>query len=124
MNELPTNRQFFGDAEYDFRLTPDLVLELERKTASGIGGLSRRFFAGDFSYRELTEVIRLGLIGGGTDPEDASALVTTYSARMSVTDLYAVTLPIIENLMFGARSDQPAVPDEQMKSISQDGAER
>lgn len=101
MNELTTHRQFFGDAEYDFRLTPDLVLELERKTASGIGGLSRRFYASDFRFSELTEVIRLGLIGGGMDSEEADALVKTYAARMSVTELYGKALPIIDVLMFG-----------------------
>lgn len=95
------HRQFFGDAERDLRLSPDLVLELERKTGSGIGGLSRRFFAGDFSFTELTEVIRLGLIGGGTEPEEAAALVKTYGERMPITGLYAVALPVIEALMFG-----------------------
>ncbi len=101
MNELPVHRQFFGDAEYDFRLTPDLVLELERKTGAGIGGLSRRFFAGDFALSELTEVIRLGLIGGGTDPADASQLLKIYTSRMAVTELYGVALPVVEALMFG-----------------------
>ncbi|KQM35096.1 hypothetical protein ASF03_02280 [Rhizobium sp. Leaf68] len=118
MNELPVHRQFFGDEERAFRLAPDLVLELERKVGTGIGALSRRFFAGDFRFIELTEVIRLGLIGGGTDAEEADAFVKTYAARMPVTDLYAVALPVIENLMFGP---QPAAPDEKMKSISQDG---
>ncbi|WP_440408687.1 gene transfer agent family protein [Neorhizobium petrolearium] len=99
MNE---HRSFFGDAERAFLLTPDLILELERKTGAGIGGLSRRFFAGEFSYRELTEVIRLGLIGGGTDPEEAAALVTTYAARMAVTELYGHALPVVELTMFGS----------------------
>lgn len=101
MNELPVHRQFFGDAECNFRLTPDLVLELERKTASGIGALSRRFYAMDFRLIELTEVIRLGLIGGGMDPEEADALVKAYTPRMSMTDLYGKALPIIDILMFG-----------------------
>ncbi|CDZ51358.1 gene transfer agent family protein [Neorhizobium galegae] len=97
---MPEHRQFFGDSEKAFTLTPDLVLELERKTGAGIGGLSRRFFAGDFRFNELTEVIRLGLIGGGTDPEEADALVTAYLPRMAVTELYAVALPVLEALMF------------------------
>ncbi|MEW4400532.1 gene transfer agent family protein [Agrobacterium tumefaciens] len=101
MSELPLHRQFFGDQERSFHLAPDLVLELERKVGAGIGGLSRRFFAGDFRFIELTEVIRLGLIGGGTEPSDAAQLVTTYSARMSITALYAVALPVVEALMFG-----------------------
>lgn len=98
MNEV---RKFFGDAERVMKLTPALVLELERKTGTGIGGMSRRFFGGEFRFSELCEVIRLGLIGGGTEPEEAAALVATYSATMPAMDLYAVALPIIETLMFG-----------------------
>lgn len=101
MNEREPIRQFFGDREHDFLLSPDLVTELERVCQTGIGSLSRRFFSGDFSFRELTEVIRLGLIGGNCDPKDAAELVTVYSARLSVTQLYATALPVIENLMFG-----------------------
>ncbi len=40
---------FFGDAEYQFKLTPALVLELERKTGAGIGTLCSRVFAKQFA---------------------------------------------------------------------------
>lgn len=101
MSEREPVRQFFGDAERDFRLSAHLLLELERVCHVGIGGLSRRFFAGEFSFTELAEIIRLGLIGGGTEPEEAAALVKTYGDQMPVTGLYAVALPVIESLMFG-----------------------
>jgi hypothetical protein len=101
MNNVPVHVAFFGDADRMFALPIDFVLELERKTGTGIGGLSRRFFAGDFRFSELMEVLRLGLIGGGTEPEEADLLVKTYAARMPVTDLYSASLPILENLMFG-----------------------
>ena len=70
---------FFGDGEKQFLLTPEMIVELERKTASGIGGLCRRLFAGEFKHSEMTEVIRLGLIGGGTAPKEADALVAAYA---------------------------------------------
>lgn len=95
-------RQFFGDVEHAFRLDPAMILELERVVGAGIGGLSRRFFAGDFRFAELTEVLRLALIGGGIDPQEAKALVDAYAGRMSVTALYAVALPVIETVMFGS----------------------
>ncbi|KQS64526.1 hypothetical protein ASG39_11260 [Rhizobium sp. Leaf371] len=94
------HKQFFGDAEHAFRLDPGMTLELERIVGSGIGAISRRFFAGDFSFSELTETLRLGLVGGGMDPKEAAALVITYADRMAVTDLYAKALPVIEKLMF------------------------
>ena len=39
---------FFGDAQREFALNPKLIAELERVTGAGIGGLSKRFFAGEF----------------------------------------------------------------------------
>lgn len=101
MPDAPKHRQFFGDAERDFRLNADLVTELERKTGAGIGGLSRRMFSGDFKHQELLEVVRLGLIGGGESPQTAASLVTVYAAPLPIMELYALALPIIETLMFG-----------------------
>ena len=69
-----THHAFFGDGERDFLLTPEIIVELERKTGAGIGGLCRRLFAGDFKHADITETIRLGLIGGGTSPKEADAL--------------------------------------------------
>jgi hypothetical protein len=78
-------KAFFGDQEYRLRLTPDLVVELERQAGAGIGALSKRVFAGQFAIRVLIEVIRLALIGGGLDPKRAKELTDTYCNR-PVTD--------------------------------------
>lgn len=107
MSDLPTHRQFFGDKERDFRLTPDLIAELERKTSRGIGGLSRSLFAGEFRHAEILETIRLGLIGGGETPEDAAALVATYAAPRPVIEAYALAVEIVELTMLG-KSAAPA----------------
>ena len=101
MNEAPAFRTFFGDADRDFRLTPELVLELERITGAGIGGLSRRFFAGDFRHAELLAVIRLGLIGGGETPQTAADLVAAYAAPRPVMEVFPVAVGSLEMLMFG-----------------------
>lgn len=101
MIERAPVKQFFGDAEYEFHLSPELVMELERKTGSGIGAIYRRFLTSEFGFSDLTEIIRLGLIGADTKPADAAALVTTYAARMGVADLYLVALPIMDALMTG-----------------------
>ena len=101
MPDLPTHKAFFGDGERKFRLPPELILELERVTGTGIGGLSRRFFGGEFKHQELLEVVRLGLIGGGESPQTSASLVATYAANMPVMDAYALALPIIETVMFG-----------------------
>jgi hypothetical protein len=101
MAEL-THRTFFGDGEREFRLTPELIVELERKSGSGIGGLCRRLFAGDFKHADLTETIRLALIGGGTAPKDADALVAAYAVNRPLSETYPLAVSILETLWFGA----------------------
>ena len=103
-NEAPAHVAFFGDAERTFRLTPELIVELERKTGAGIGGLARRFFASDFRHQELLETIRLALIGGGESPAVAASLTAAYAAPLPVMELYGLALPVLEVTMFGAAS--------------------
>jgi hypothetical protein len=96
-----THRAFFGDGERDFLLTPELIVELERKTGAGIGGLCKRLFAGDFRHQEITETIRLALIGGGTSPKEADALVAAYAIKRPFGEIFPLAVKILEALWFG-----------------------
>ena len=100
MSEL-THHAFFGDGEHDFLLTPEMIVELERKTGSGVGGLCRRLFAGDFKHGDLIEVVRLGLIGGGTSPKDADALVSAYAINRPLSEIFPLSVAILNRLWFG-----------------------
>ena len=104
MNEL-VHTAFFGDGEKQLQLSHELAIELERKTGTGIGSISRRFYSGDFRLSEMQQMARLALIGGGTDPEEADALISTYGHRMTVTKLYELLLPVMDLLMFGKAQD-------------------
>lgn len=97
-----THRAFFGDGERDFKITPELVIELERKTGAGIGGLCRRLFAGDFRHADMIEVVRLALIGGGTSPIEAEALIAAYAVKRPLAEIYPLAVAILETLWFGA----------------------
>jgi len=72
-------RKFFGDGERDFALPSKMILELQAKTNAGFGDLLRRAMAGTYRFEDITETIRLALIGGGTSPADAARLVATYA---------------------------------------------
>lgn len=100
MKEM-THHAFFGDADYAFRITPELIVELERKCGAGIGGLCRRLFAGEFKHGDVLETIRLALIGGGTSPKDADALVAAYAVNRPLSEIYPVAVSILETLWFG-----------------------
>lgn len=100
-----SHRQFFGDAEYSFKLTPPMILELERKTGAGIGGLCRRLFNGEFKHNEIIETIRLALIGGGTAPATAASLVAAYVGNRPLSESYPIAVSVLEVLWFGRKRE-------------------
>lgn len=101
MRDAPSFRTFFGDQDRTFRLPPELISELERKTGRGIGGLCRDLFAGEFRHAEVLETVRLALIGGGEAPEVAASLIATYAAPRPVMEPYALAVRILETAMLG-----------------------
>lgn len=94
-------QMFFGDGAQTFRLTPALIIELETKTNAGIGALCSRVFARQFSQTDITETIRLALIGGGTAPKRAAELVATYAADRPLFEIYPIAAKTLERLWFG-----------------------
>ena len=112
MSEAPTHRQFFGDAERDFKLTAELITELERKTGRGIGGLCTSVFAAEFRHADVLETIRLALIGGLCKPEVAASLVAAYAANRPLVETLPLAVSILETVWFGtARKDEPDTED-------------
>jgi hypothetical protein len=99
---------FFGDAEYQFKLTPELICELEAKTNSGIGAIASRIFARTFAQSEITETIRLALIGGGTAPKRAAELIAAYAADRPLSETHPIAAKIMERVWVGS-------PDETSK---------
>lgn len=92
---------FFGDGEKTFALTPVEIIELERVTGAGIGALCQKVFAGYFAHKDLIETIRLGLIGGGTSPKDAAALVAAYAVARPLAETQPLAVSILEVLWTG-----------------------
>jgi hypothetical protein len=99
---------FFGDAQRTFKITPVLIIELERTTGVGIGGLCRRLFAREFSHADILETIRIALIGGGEKPETAASLVAAYAADRPLSETYPLAVSILEALWFGKAKDADA----------------
>jgi hypothetical protein len=87
---------FFGDGEKTFALTNEMIHELERTTGVGIMALHTRFRAMAAHFSDFIEVIRTGLIGGGTSPEEAHKLVGIYSRSMLITDLYLLAFDVLD----------------------------
>ncbi|ABE63281.1 conserved hypothetical protein [Nitrobacter hamburgensis X14] len=98
---------FFGDAEYTFRLTPALIVELEQKCGP-IGLICHRVFNRQFAQSDISETIRLGLIGGGTDPKRAASLIAAYVADRPFAETWPIAAKTLERAWFGAPTHEEA----------------
>jgi hypothetical protein len=87
---------FFGDGEHRFALTDEMIRELESLAGVGIGALYLRAVAMQFALADISEVIRLGLIGGGATPEEAHRLVHTYARRRPIAETFPLALDILD----------------------------
>lgn len=103
------HRAFFGDLEHTFDLAkPELIRELEAVTGAGIGGLiSRVINERRFHHADLEHVIRLGLIGGGTDPKIAARLIANYLPARPLEEAMLLAIGILGALFFGAAEEPP-----------------
>jgi hypothetical protein len=99
---------FFGDGDHTFALTDDMITELERLSDVGIGALYLRAVNMQFNIADLIEIIRLGLIGGGTTPEQAMRLTDTYARNRPIDELYPLALDILDARWGGAVEDDEA----------------
>lgn len=100
---------FFGDGEQTFALPFPLIEELQRKTGVGIGALFQRVRSLAFNVADLSEIIRLGLIGGGMKPEEALTMVQTYVEARPLGETYPVAMGILSTMWFG-NDDAAQVP--------------
>jgi len=91
---------FFGDGEHTFKLTPELIRELETKCGP-VGALSNRVFSRNFAQADLSETIRLALIGGGTAPKRAHEMIVAYVDGWPLAESYELAAKILERALFG-----------------------
>lgn len=68
----------FGDGTYHFSLPMTQLEELQAKTDAGPLQLLNRLGTDEWRTQDVSETIRLGLIGGGKTPLEALHLVRKY----------------------------------------------
>ena len=102
----------FGDGKYTFCLGIDEVEELERKRDLSIYTIMRRLRPEVREPRlaDISEVIRLGLIGGGMAPIDALALTRRYVDQRPIDENRDVALAIVLAGMARLHTDLPERP--------------
>lgn len=87
---------YFGDGEKTFTLTDTVIAELQHKTGLGIGALFLRMSASQFHIADIVEVIRLGLIGGNVNPQEAQRLVDAYAKDRPIDETLPLALDILD----------------------------
>lgn len=92
---------FLGDGERSFELGSPQIEELQCLTGTGIASICRRVFRNEFHLADLTETIRLGMIGAGTDPKEAAAIMAAYVTGRPIAEILPVALGILEATYFG-----------------------
>lgn len=107
MNDT-SHTAYFGDAEYTFKFTSELLLELERKTGAGFGQLCTRVFANAFFHADLLETIRLSLIGAGVAPKRADEMIATYAIGRPIIEIQPLATAILEARWLGKPKHEAA----------------
>lgn len=97
----------FGDGDYLFKLPLKWIEELERQTGTTIGDLFVRTATYSFSVKEITEIIRCGLIGGGLDPTRARKLIETYIDGYPLEKMFGLASIILVGCVEGYPAKAP-----------------
>lgn len=71
------------------------LLELEKTTGVGVGRLVARVIQGEFAIADLIQTVRLGLIGGGATPVEASRLAYNYVEARPITEGHALATEVL-----------------------------
>jgi hypothetical protein len=87
----------FGDGTFTFRLGLEEIEELEEKRDASLFALARRLDPAmrDARLADIKEVIRLGLVGGGTAPTAALRLIRRYIDERPIDESRDVAFGVV-----------------------------
>lgn len=91
----------WADGTYSFRLVMSGIVELEEKCAAPIADIVTRVNAGRYSFNDVRETIRLGLIGAGMSKLDALKMVRRHVDERPLADNSLIARAILLGVMFG-----------------------
>jgi len=103
----------WADGKHTFRLGLDELEELEQKLDTSLFALARRLHPDvpNARTKDIVEILRIGLIGGGKDPATAFALVRRYVDERPIEEnrdmAYAVVLAGLARVHPAPEDDAP-----------------
>lgn len=98
----------FGGRDEKFRLGLAELEELQDVTGRGPEWLANRFRDGDWRVKDLRQVLRIGLIGGGLDLKDAEARCRRYFDEIPrLIDHKSIAFTLLMTALLGPEEDPP-----------------
>ncbi len=92
----------FADGTFKFGLTWDLAAEWEKTTERSLyATLLNTTRTGVVLLNDARELVRIGLIGGGTAPKDALRLVRTYVENRPAEENFELVVKIVDAFFHG-----------------------
>lgn len=88
-----------------FRLALGQIFRLQEATGLGPYDLATRVSGDDFRVSDISEIIRIGLIGGGTDVDEAYRLVDGIERTAPINEI-AVARAVISAALIGPQDDK------------------
>lgn len=98
----------WGDGTYTFRLDFGAWPELQEKCKCGPATLLKRVAQGEWLVEYLDNIVRLGLIGGGTEPAEALKLVRRYVRERPLTENVELCIELLLASLYGPKVDEAA----------------
>ena len=100
----------WADGEFKFRLGWGELEELQEKTDAGPHVVLQRLYAGTWRVQDISNTIRLALIGGGMSPEEAVKKVRFYVEQRPPAESVPIALAVLSAGLIGA-------PDEKLGEL-------
>lgn len=92
----------WADGTYSFALKWGQLSELQERTSAGPYVVLDRLRSGHWRIEDISNVVRLGLIGGGMTPVDALAKTRTYVEDRPPMENVTVAYAILNAAIIGA----------------------
>lgn len=97
----------WADGTYEFALRWGELAELQDACDAGPFVVLARLASNQWRIEDIASTIRLGLIGGGTEPAKALKLVKTYVEGRPPAENVSLARGILETSIMGAPQDPP-----------------
>lgn len=108
----------WADGTHSFRLAWGQLIELQEQCGAGPYVVLQRLATGQWKMQDISQVIRLGLIGGGMEPAKALKLVRDYVESRPPLENVMLARGVLGTALHGAPDESPGEAKGEAESAS------